>query len=94
MIGNVAQTGVVAALGSLAYTARTNRGSGSGAAREPQASDLRRPGSLLEDDRDPEFSSAIIHGMLGAAAYDRALDSVERRSIESVLQSSGANPED
>ncbi len=59
LIGDVAKTGAVAALGALAYKAwRDRQGRVVG---EPAADDLKTAGFLIDADKDPEFALSLEH---------------------------------
>ncbi|NWG70279.1 MAG: DUF533 domain-containing protein, partial [Parvularculaceae bacterium] len=93
-LGAVAKTGIAAGLGALAYKAWAERHGRAGAAAEPDADALKESGYLIDVEKDPEFASALVHAMLGAAYADGELDTRERVAIDAALIRSGASEED
>lgn len=93
LIGGVAQTGAVAALGALAYKAWSER-QGRSTASEPTAQELKEAGFAIEHDRDAAYSESLLHAMLGAAWADGALDAAEKETIEAALARAGASAEE
>ncbi|MEQ8178599.1 MAG: DUF533 domain-containing protein [Amphiplicatus sp.] len=92
LIGGIAKTGAVAALGALAYKAWTDRQRGGADSASPQ--DAEKAGFLIEADKDPEFALAVVHAMLASAYADGALDKRERLAVEAALIRAGASDED
>lgn len=85
LIGDVAQTGAVAAIGALAYKAWNDRRGGN---------DERPPPDFLADVKDdPDFALAIIRAMLATAFSDGVLDAAERQRVLDVIKQSGGNQE-
>lgn len=93
LIGGVAQTGAVAALGALAYKAWSERGK-SVATGERSPETLRQDAFLIEADKDEGFALALVHAMLAASWADGVLDKQERIAIEAALIKAGADDED
>lgn len=93
LVGNVAKTGAVAALGALAYKAWTDR-QGQRSTAEPTDAELKQAGYHIETDNDPVFAESLVHAMLGAAYADGTLDAQERAAIDAALTRSGASAED
>ncbi len=92
LIGGVAKTGAVAALGALAYKAWADRQRGG--AETAGAQDAEKAGFLIETDKDPEFALALVHAMLAAAYADGFLDKQERLAVEAALIRAGASDAD
>lgn len=91
LIGGVAKTGAVAALGAVAYKAWQDRsGSGSGGA-ETDEETLAQAGFVTGDATDPDFSLAIIQAMAAAANADGAIDAAEMEAIDKALKDAGAD---
>ncbi len=84
MIGDIAQTGAVAALGALAYKTWMGRHgkkpAGENVIREAQAS-----GFPIDPSSDPEFALAVVRAMLASAYADGVLDAQEQRMVDSAL---------
>lgn len=93
LVGDIAQTGAVAALGALAYKAWADH-RGKKTAGEPSEADLRQSGYALEAEQDPEFAASIMHAMLAAAAADGVIDESERAVIDAALDRAGADAQD
>ena len=90
VIGGVAKTGAVAALGALAYRTWQAR-------KDPtdgEAEEARAAGYVGQDNVDPKFSEAIVHVMIAAAHADGVLDEVERTAIEAEMIRLGASEEE
>ena len=85
LIGDVAQTGAVAAIGALAYKAWNDRRGGN--------NDQPPPDYLAEMKDDPDFALAIIRAMLATAFSDGILDATERQRVMDVIKQSGGNEE-
>jgi uncharacterized membrane protein YebE (DUF533 family) len=90
ILGGVAKTGAVAALGALAY--RTWQGRREASEGEEVAA--HAAGYVLEADSDPNFSEAIVRVMIAAAYADGILDEVERTAINAELDRMGASAEE
>lgn len=90
ILGGVAKTGAVAALGALAY--RTWQGR-----KEPtegEDAEARAAGYVSAETQTPEFSEAIVRVMIAAAHADGILDEVERSAIDAELERMNASPEE
>jgi uncharacterized membrane protein YebE (DUF533 family) len=84
LIGDIAQTGAVAALGALAYkTWMERRGKTTG------GGDLAREAKALgfptDAASDPEFALAIVRAMLASAYADGVLDAHEQKLIDGAM---------
>ena len=90
IIGGVAKTGIVAALGALAY--RTWQGRKDESPGEEVAA--RAAGYVGEDNQDAQFSEAIVRVMIAAAYADGVLDEEERRTLTTKLAALDASPEE
>jgi uncharacterized membrane protein YebE (DUF533 family) len=83
LIGNIAQTGAVAALGALAYKTwmeRQGKSAGSDLVKEAGAA-----GFPVDPASDPEFALAIVRAMLAAAYADGVLDAHDQRAIDGAM---------
>ena len=89
IIGTVAKTGTVAALGAVAYHAWQNRSEKSG----PSANDVQDMGYAADDSADPDLSRAIVETMMLAASADRVIDEAERSVIEQALGEGAERPD-
>lgn len=83
LIGDIAQTGAVAALGALAYKAWTER-HGGGASGQGSKS-AAASGFPVDPASDPEFALAVVRAMLSSAYADGVLDAHEQRFVDSAL---------
>ena len=90
MVGGIAKTGAVAALGALAYRAWQGRQD----AAESDVADAAAAGYVGPDNTDPQFSEAIVQVMVAAAHSDGVLDEAERLAIDAELERAGASPEE
>lgn len=86
LIGDVAKTGAVAALGALAYRAWRNREGGAGAGADLIA-DARANGFPTDLADDPEFALAVLRAMLASAYADGVIDAHEQRTIDGAIDS-------
>jgi len=86
IVGGVAKTGAVAALGALAY--RTWQG------RKDAVAEAQAAGYVVADTQSPEFSEAIVRVMIASAHADGVLDEVERTVINAELERMGASAEE
>lgn len=87
MIGDIAQTGAVAALGALAYkTWMEKQGRSVGANPVKEAEHAGFPVDLTSD---PDFALAIVRAMLASAYADGVLDAHEQRTVDSAMDQSG-----
>jgi len=85
-IGDVAQTGAVAALGALAYKTwmeRHGRKVGDNPVREAQSA-----GFPIDPVSDPDFALAVVRAMLAAAYADGVIDAHEQKLIDSAMSKS------
>ncbi len=89
MVGGVAKTGAVAALGAIAY--RTWQGRKDAIEGEDTAA--RAAGYVGEDNQDAKFSEAIVRVMIAAAYADGVLDADERAGLAAELERMGASAE-
>ncbi|OFX03972.1 MAG: hypothetical protein A3E78_13850 [Alphaproteobacteria bacterium RIFCSPHIGHO2_12_FULL_63_12] len=86
LIGDIAQTGVVAGLGALAYKTwmeRQGKTVGDNPVREAQAA-----GFPIDHASDPEFALAVVRAMLAAAYADGVLDAHEQKTIDAAMAKS------
>ena len=90
LVGGIAKTGAVAALGALAY--RTWQGRTEATDGEEAAA--QAAGYVGKDTQDPKFSEAIVRVMIAAAYADGVLDDKERAVLAKEAQRIGANPEE
>jgi len=90
IIGGVAKTGIVAALGALAY--RTWQGRKDETPGEDAAA--RAAGYVGDDNQDAQFSEAIVRVMIAAAYADGVLDEDERKTLSAKLADTNASPEE
>ncbi len=81
MVGDIAQTGAVAALGALAYKAWMNR-HGRKVDEKTIVRDAQASGFPIDPSPDPEFALAIVRTMLAAAYADGVIDAPEQRIID------------
>lgn len=87
LVGNVAKTGAVAALGAVAWNAWQKRDAVN-ANEEMTDADYSFAGN---DAEDPAFSIAVVEAMAAAAHADGQLDADEAREIEKALKDGGLN---
>lgn len=83
LLGDIAQTGAVAALGALAYKTwmdRHGRRTGDNLAKEAKAA-----GFPIDPASDPDFALAVVRAMLASAYADGVLDAHERRIVDGAL---------
>lgn len=86
LIGDIAQTGAVAALGALAYkTWMERRGKSVGADPVKEAAAAGFP---IDPASDPDFALAVVRAMLAAAYADGVLDAHEQRAINAAMEKS------
>jgi len=83
LIGNIAKTGAVAALGALAYKTWNER-------RGEEAGDPP-PDFLVDVKDDPDFALAVIRAMIASSYADGVLDAEERKRVTDVIELSGGN---
>lgn len=90
LIGDIAQTGAVAALGALAYKTwmeRHGKKAGDNAVREAGAA-----GFPVDPASDPEFALAVVRAMLASAYADGVLDAHEQKTIDGALAKADLTP--
>lgn len=80
VVGGLAKTGAVAALGAIAYKAWLNR-DGSGAPVGDHTGDANSAGFGHGDGTDPAFSNAVLTAMVASAYADGVFDAAERERI-------------
>lgn len=91
LVGGVAKTGAVAALGALAYHAwQTRNGTDS---RAPDAADVDAAGYITDEMASPQFAEALIRVMVAAAHADGDLDVAEQAAIADALTGAGVSDE-
>ncbi len=88
LVGNVAKTGAVAAMGAVAWNAWQNRSQADSVSEEASAESY---GFAGDDGADPAFSIAIVESMAAAAHADGQLDTDEEDAIRSALKDGGLN---
>lgn len=81
LMGNIAQTGAVAALGALAYKTWMER-HGRKVNEETIVRDAQASGFPIDPASDPDFALAVVRTMLAAAYADGVIDAHERRIID------------
>ncbi|MEO0467338.1 MAG: DUF533 domain-containing protein [Pseudomonadota bacterium] len=85
MLGTVAKTGLVAAMGAAAYRAWQNRSEGSSAdAPEDAPPGVAALGYVADDAADSAFSEALVLAMASAAYADGVIDPNERANIDGM----------
>lgn len=86
LVGDIAQTGVIAGLGAIAYKAWTERNG------KPAGADLVEAagasGFPIDPASDPEFALAVVRAMLAAAYADGVLDAHETKIIDGAMAKS------
>ncbi|MEO9971292.1 MAG: DUF533 domain-containing protein [Hyphomonadaceae bacterium] len=90
LVGGVAKTGAVAALGALAYHAWQTR---EGAAGTEADANAEAAGYITDDMASPQFSEALIRVMVAAAHADGHLDATEQAAIADALTGAGVSDE-
>lgn len=88
LVGTVAKTGAVAALGALAYKAWQDRNATEAEIADhdmPEAEDIETAGFVINADSDPAFARALVHAMATAAYADGVIDPEERAAIDGVV---------
>ncbi|MEL6752961.1 MAG: DUF533 domain-containing protein [Pseudomonadota bacterium] len=94
LVGTVAKTGAVAALGALAYKAWQDRGVSGGEIADhelPEAEDIQTAGFVIDAESDPAFARALVHAMATAAYADGVIDPDERAAIDGVVDTDEAD---
>ncbi|MEM7005651.1 MAG: DUF533 domain-containing protein [Pseudomonadota bacterium] len=90
LIGGVAKTGAVAALGALAY--RTWQGRQE--SQDGEEAEAAAAGYVGEANTTPEFAEAIVRVMVAAAHADGVFDEAERLAIDSELTKMGVDADE
>lgn len=90
LVGGVAKTGAVAALGALAYHAWQTR---EGAADKAEGANAKAAGYITDDMAGPQFAEALIRVMVAAAQADGHLDAAEQAAIADALTGAGVSDE-
>lgn len=91
LVGGVAKTGAVAALGALAYHAwQTRNGDG---ARAPDPADVDAAGYITDEMASAQFAEALIRVMVAAAHADGEMDAAEQAAIADALSGAGVSEE-
>jgi len=91
LVGGVAKTGAVAALGALAYHAwQTRNGADVDA---PAAAQVDAAGYITDEAASPQFAEALIRVMVAAAHADGELDAAEQSVIAEALKGAGVSEE-
>lgn len=93
LIGDVAQTGAVAALGALAYKTWMQR-HGKTAGGDNLVRDAAASGFPTDAASDPDFALAVIRAMLAAAYADGVLDAHEQKLVDGALSQSNLTRDD
>lgn len=81
LIGDIAQTGAVAALGALAYKTWME-GHGKKVDEKTIVRDAQASGFPIDPSSDPDFAMAVVRTMLSAAYADGVIDAHEQRIID------------
>lgn len=81
LMGDIAQTGAVAALGALAYKTWMER-HGKKVDEKTIVRDAQASGFPIDPSSDPEFAMAVVRTMLAAAYADGVIDAHEQRIID------------
>lgn len=81
LVGDIAQTGAVAALGALAYKTWMER-HGRKIDEKTIIRDAQASGFPIDPASDPDFALAVVRTMLAAAYADGVIDAHEQRIIE------------
>ncbi len=81
LIGDIAQTGAVAALGALAYKTWMER-HGKKVDEKTIVRDAQASGFPIDPSSDPEFAMAVVRTMLASAYADGVIDAHEQRIID------------
>lgn len=87
LVGNVAQTGAVAALGALAYKAWRDRGGSNGG--EVTTEEVAAAGFIADREADQDFSRALVETMVAAAHADGEIDMEEMEIIDAAMKDAG-----
>jgi uncharacterized membrane protein YebE (DUF533 family) len=91
LVGGVAKTGAVAALGALAYHAwQTRNGADAGS---PDPVEVDAAGYITDEMASPQFAEALIRIMVAAAHADGELDASEQAAIADALAGAGVSEE-
>ncbi|HBS31272.1 MAG TPA: hypothetical protein DEA40_05970 [Parvularcula sp.] len=81
LVGDIAQTGAVAALGALAYKTWMDR-HGKRVDEKTIVRDAEASGFPIDPASDPDFALAVVRTMLAAAYADGVIDAHEQRIID------------
>lgn len=81
LVGDIAQTGAVAALGALAYKTWMER-HGKKVDEKTIVRDAQASGFPIDPASDPDFALAVVRTMLAAAYADGVIDAHEQRMID------------
>ncbi|HBK91373.1 MAG TPA: hypothetical protein DDZ68_06860 [Parvularcula sp.] len=81
LVGDIAQTGAVAALGALAYKTWMDR-HGKRVDEKTIVRDAEASGFPIDPASDPDFALAVVRTMLAAAYADGVIDAHEQRVID------------
>jgi uncharacterized membrane protein YebE (DUF533 family) len=81
LVGDIAQTGAVAALGALAYKTWMER-HGKKVDEKTIVRDAQASGFPIDPSSDPDFALAVVRTMLAAAYADGVIDAHEQRIID------------
>jgi uncharacterized membrane protein YebE (DUF533 family) len=81
LVGDIAQTGAVAALGALAYKTWMER-HGKNVDEKTIVRDAQASGFPIDPSSDPDFALAVVRTMLAAAYADGVIDAHEQRIID------------
>ena len=87
LVGEVAKTGAVAAMGALAYKAWKERNGGEVADAAP--SDVAVAGFVTDEERNPSFSRAMVETMVAAAHADGEIDEAEMEAVDGAAKAAG-----
>ena len=90
LVGNIAKTGAVAALGALAYKAWNDR---KGASPSSEQSDTPPAEFLDGANDDPYFALAVARAMFAAAYADGEIDQREHELVANAIVEVGGNDE-
>ena len=93
LVGDIAQTGAVAALGALAYKTWMER---HGKKTNPATlvRDAGAAGFPIDPASDPEFALAVVRAMLASAYADGVLDAHEQRAVDDAAARANLGAED
>ncbi len=92
MVGGVAKTGAVAAIGALAYKAWAAR-QGKPADGTDLVDAARAAGFPVDAQSDPDFALAVLRAMLASAYADGMIDAYEQRTIDAAMDKADLSPQ-